>query len=307
MRLTVRTIPLEPPAFPGLQRVNVFLIESEKPVLIDSGYEESVNDLSLKLEEIGFGLDEIFMVVNTHEHIDHFGGNATIKERAGVRIAAHEIAVPLIEDMRKQLPPEEVLNEMPEIIVDYARIRASIYEKLKTVRVDVRLKEGDSIEAGGLSLEVLHTPGHAPGHICLYERENRFLFAGDMITGRGTPFVGCLQASLEDFLKSLQRLKRLKIDRAFLSHDGEIKEVHKRIDEILQQKFKMEQKLLEILGEGEKELSELVDSVYPGGFPYFTYNSVLAHLLKLREEKRVRMVKREGKFFIGLVGSPDKS
>ncbi len=300
MGLRVHTISLEP-SFPGLQRVNAFLVESETPVLIDSGYEESVGELSSQLEEIGFDLSDVSMIVNTHEHIDHFGGNASIKERAGVKIAAHEVAAPLIEDMKKQLPPEEVLSEMPGIIADHARMRASIYEKVKTAKVDMRLREGDSIGAADLSLKVLHTPGHAPGHICLYEGESRTIFAGDMITVRGTPFVGCLQGSLEEFLESLQRLKKLRIDKAFLSHGGEVGEVHKRIDGILQQKFRTEQKLLEILGEGEKDLSELVNSVYPeGGFPYFTYNSVLAHLVKLQNERRVKVVKREGTFFFSL-------
>jgi len=285
-----------------LQSVNVFLIEGEEPILIDSGYQESVGQLSIKLDEIGFKLRDISMIINTHEHLDHFGGNAVIKETSRAKVAAHELAIPLMEDMRKQLPSEKHLKGLPDVIVEYARMRSSIYENLKTAKVDVKLKEGDFIKVGDLFLEVLHTPGHAPGHICLYERENRILFAGDMITEKGTPFVDCLHGNIGNFIKSLERLHTLEIDRAFLSHGGEITEVRERIGEILQRELVIEQKLLEILKNGEKEFSELVEEVYGGkGFPYFTYNSVLAHLLKLRDENLLKVEKKAGKFVISLL------
>ena len=294
----VHIIRLEP-SLPVMQAVNAFLVEGEKPVLIDSGYEESVGQLSTKLEEIGFKLNEISMIINTHEHIDHFGGNAIVKERAGSRIAAHEIAIPLIEDMKNQLPPEDKLKEMPDVIAEHARMRSSIYEKTKTAKVDIKLKDGDAVRVDESSLQVLHTPGHTPGHICLYERGSGTLFAGDMITGKGVPFVGGLHGDMVDFVRSLKRLNELKIDQAFLSHDGETRDAHGRINEILQRKLIEEQRLLEALKNGEKEFSELVDAVYPEkGFPYFTYGSTLAHLTKLRNEGKVRMVKKAGKFIV---------
>ena len=296
--LKVHRIQLEP-SLPVMQAVNAFLVEGERPVLIDSGYEESVGQLSTKMEEIGFELSEISMIINTHEHIDHFGGNAIIKETAGARIAAHEIAIPLIEDMKNQFPPEDRLKGLPDVIAEHARMRSSIYEKTKTAKVNIKLKDGDAVKIDESSLQVLHTPGHTPGHICLYERESGTLFAGDMITGKGVPFVGSLHGDIVDFSRSLNRLHELKIDRAFLSHDGETRDAHGRINEILQQKLMEEQRLLEVLKDGEKELSELVDAVYPKkGFPYFTYGSTLAHLTKLRNEGKVRMAERAGKFIV---------
>jgi glyoxylase-like metal-dependent hydrolase (beta-lactamase superfamily II) len=298
--LKVYRIFLEP-NLPILQSVNAFLIEGERPILIDSGYQESVGQFSAQLDEMGFKLRDISMIINTHEHLDHFGGNAVIKEVSEAKIAAHERAIPLIEDMRKQLPPEKFLKKFPDVIAEYARMRSSIYENLKTAKVDVRLKEGDSLKVDGLSLEVLHTPGHAPGHICLYERESRSLFAGDMITGKGSPFVDCLRGNMGEFLKSLERLKTLEINRAFLSHDGETTEVKERIDKILQRELAVEQKLLEVLKNGRKDLSELVEEVYGGrGFPYFTYNSALAHLLKLQSENLVKVEKKAGKLVVTL-------
>lgn len=187
--LRVHKISLKP-SLPVMQSVNVFLVEGEKPILIDSGYEKSVDQLSAEIGKLGFKLDGISMIVNTHEHMNHFGGNALIKERSNAEIAAHEIAVPLIEDMKNQFPSEDELKEMPDIIIEYAKARSAIYEKVKTAKIDIKLRDGDVINMDEYWLEVLHTPGHTHGHICLYERRSRTLFAGDLITERGTPSWG---------------------------------------------------------------------------------------------------------------------
>ena len=99
--------------------------------------------------------------------------------------------------------------------------------------------------------------------------------------------MGCLRGDLKDFVNSLQRIKSLEIDRAFLSHDGIIKNAHERIDEILEQKLEEREKLLEILEKGEKDISQLVTTIYPkGGFPYFTYHPRSSHRASKRRKNK---------------------
>jgi len=95
--------------------VNVFLLDGDELVLIDSGdgTASSIKELSDKLKKIGIKLNDISMIINTHEHIEHFGGNAAIKDISGAKILVHRLAVPLIEDMNNQLPSESELKDLP--------------------------------------------------------------------------------------------------------------------------------------------------------------------------------------------------
>lgn len=101
-------------------------------------------------------------ILLTHSHFDHIGGLAHLKEDTDAPIYAHEKAVPFIE-MGAQIARRWGLT-MPE-----------------TPPVDHTIAEGDTIAVGNVSLEVLFTPGHAPGHVCFYLREYDVLFDGDVL------------------------------------------------------------------------------------------------------------------------------
>jgi len=284
---------------PAIEPVNLFFLPNrDKLVMIDSGdgMSSSVKGLSDKLDNLGFKLEDISIIINTHEHIEHFGGNAAIKEISSAKILAHRLATPFIEDMGRQIPPDIELKDLPEEITLFIRGRSMMYNNLRTTNVDLRLDGNRSIHIGNYSLKIIHTPGHTKGHICIYEENKRILFAGDLLMEKGTPYIGRLPGQygdMIDYLKSLQRLKGLKIERLLQSHGAEISDPYKKIEDTIQSKLTREREILQLLNEGRKTISEIIYTIY-GESNYFTYGTVLAYLDKLEKENKI---KRDDKIF----------
>jgi glyoxylase-like metal-dependent hydrolase (beta-lactamase superfamily II) len=158
----------------GLRGGNVYLLTSgEGLILVDSGLTGEVNHIVDQMQEQGFVLSQLHTIVLTHAHGDHAGGVTLLASRSGAKTLAHRDEVPYIEGT-KTMPmaslPERLLNWMGERII-FRRVPC---------KVDRILEEGDAIESLD-GMIVIHTPGHTPGSICLYQPERRILFCGDAL------------------------------------------------------------------------------------------------------------------------------
>lgn len=171
--------------------VYVWLICAQRIHLVDSGVAGAIDVISRNLREIGGDLADIATMTITHAHPDHVGGAAGVKRMTGCSIAAHEADRTWIEDTELQYQQRPVPGFH------------SIVEG--PVRVDRPLQDGDTIDLGdGGMLRVIHTPGHAKGHISLLYELDRTLFCGDCIPVRGeTPIY-------EDAIASVKSIKRLR-------------------------------------------------------------------------------------------------
>lgn len=131
-------------------------------IVIDPGMgtREELDDFDRFISERGLKIQGI---VNTHLHLDHCFGANYVKDKYGVPVGAHVADAFLGNN-----------------IDDQAR-KFGIRLKGREVMIDSPLADGDTISIGDDKLEVIHTPGHSPGGICLYSREGKFLIAGDTL------------------------------------------------------------------------------------------------------------------------------
>lgn len=92
-------------------------------------------------------------------------------------------------------------------------------EEFKILKHDVNqiLNDKDIIDIGGRTIKVLHTPGHSPGHICLYEEDRKYLYAGDLIY-KGTLYAFYPTTDPYKFMKSVERVTKLKIKKVLPGH-----------------------------------------------------------------------------------------
>jgi hydroxyacylglutathione hydrolase len=141
---------------------NMVVIAGDEPVLVDAGYGSDLARTEGLLAERGIGPADLSLVVNTHHHSDHVGGNAGLQGRHDTPVAAH------------RWEAEMVNRRDPEACSAWW-----LDQPVEPYRVDVPLSDGDEIVAGGVRLEVLHTPGHTLGHLSLWEPEERVLILGD--------------------------------------------------------------------------------------------------------------------------------
>ena len=202
--------------------VNCYLIDAPHRALIDTGT-SSVPQRSLvpALAELGWQLSDLRIIINTHIHIDHAGGNAEMLELSGGAIHIHR-ADAEYTDRERYL--EKYCRDSLRLMSDTDQIPQSEAFQLQLLGrewgVDRRLDEGDVVDLGGdIRLQVLHTPGHTPGSASFYWENEGWLFSGDAISGRGGRSPGFpLYFDATEYIDTLMRVRDVPVKTLAQAH-----------------------------------------------------------------------------------------
>ena len=188
---------------------NCYLIEDEEMMLIDTGNpSNSKRIMNYVKNNLNRDLNDIKTIVVTHHHFDHIGCLGELKKATGAKVAAHKDDSNYIADIEKA---EEPL--ISKIFINLLKI----IHRPKAVGVDVLLEENDKI--GGY--RVIHTPGHTPGSICLYNENNYVIFVGDNLKNEGDKIggpPGIFTLNMKQANESIKKLENLDIDVIFTGH-----------------------------------------------------------------------------------------
>ncbi len=205
-RIAAFRLPFQSEPKPGVvveRLVQAYLVKGARPTLVDTGVASAHDFLVRELAAAGVLPEKLSLVITTHEHADHVGGNGLMKVRYRPPFACHQAARRWAEDYALQLkerpvPKGEALFGEP-------------------IRFDRDLADGERVNVGGLTAEVLFTPGHSPGHIALYCPEERVLIAQDA----PQPVGGLpLYNDIPMALASLERLAAVPhVDHLLLGHE----------------------------------------------------------------------------------------
>lgn len=153
------------------------------------------------------------------------------------------------------------------------------------------LADGDTVAAGDAHLTVVHTPGHAPDHICFWDADRRCLYGGDMVVAGSTVMIPFGRGgSLTEYLASLERLAALAPDRIYPGHGDVIERPLDVIGAYLEHRRFRERQILECLGDGVTGVDAIAARLYPNlpdGLRQPARLTVEAHLQKLRDEGRL--------------------
>jgi glyoxylase-like metal-dependent hydrolase (beta-lactamase superfamily II) len=154
-----------------------------------------------------------------------------------------------------------------------------------------RCRDGEVITTGDTRLVALHTPGHAPEHFCFLDEATRDLYCGDLARLGGTIVIPASKGgNLAEYLASLRRIRGLSPARLLPGHGPAVDDVATLIDEYLAHRAEREEQVLKALDAGCQTIDRLVGRIYTGLHPSVVpaaADSVLAHLIKLRDEGRV--------------------
>ncbi|MBI5283913.1 MAG: MBL fold metallo-hydrolase [Chloroflexi bacterium] len=157
-------------AISGLKMGRSYLLEgSDGIALVDTSSNSASARILASITEAGHRPEELRAIVATHYHFDHTGNAAALIERSGAQLCVHADDAPYVEGRTQWMrpnPPFGFLNRFAP--APFA------------LKVDRVLQDGDVLPYAG-DLRVIHAPGHTPGHIALYSRERRVLFAGDAL------------------------------------------------------------------------------------------------------------------------------
>lgn len=183
---------------------NTLLIKDEKPVLIDSG---SGLDAAATIQWLDAAMlppEQLWLLINTHYHSDHVGGNFRLQARSHVPIAAHRWEGQLINNRNPEACSALFLRHLVE-----------------PYHVDMLLEEGEELVLGKCMLRVLHTPGHTLGHICLYLPQDKILICGDAVHSDDVAWINPFRegaGALERTMQSLDCLAQLDVQVALSGH-----------------------------------------------------------------------------------------
>jgi len=179
---------------------NIYLIIDKTIALIDAGTGLNFEAVERNLGKFKLKPDDIELLINTHCHFDHAGGDLDFVA-AGCEVAIHELEA-------------ELLRKGDRVIT----LAEGFGEGLEPIEVARELREGDRVELGELTLKVLHTPGHTLGSISLYEPRQRLLFSGDTVFCGGIGRVDLPTGDAAVMFESLRRLARLEVQKLLPGH-----------------------------------------------------------------------------------------
>ena len=196
-------------ALSGLKMGRSYLVEGEGGVaLVDTSTANASERIVASIEQAGHRVEDLHTIVATHYHYDHTGNAATLIERSGAQLCLHADDAPYVDGRlpwRAAQSPFHILDKMGP--------------KPFNLRVDRILHDGDVLPFAG-GVQVIHAPGHTPGHIALYSQERRVLFAGDALMNTAGLHLPLSMSShdMDAARASVRRLAELDFDIALPGH-----------------------------------------------------------------------------------------
>lgn len=263
----LRRVPLRSPTLPPAEHTNLYVIGTGDLLLVDPGTpEEAENQRALDLlSELADDKHRVRGILLSHHHYDHVSGLSQLQRRLDVPVYAHAAT---------------------------ARYLASLGH-----RIDHLLHEGDVLPFGPQGLKVLHTPGHAAGHLCLLDRASHSLVVGDMVASIGTILIETTDGGdMRLYIESLRRLQGLAQDdglRLWPAHGASVAGGALLLAAYIHHRAMREEKVMAALQRGTAPLLDLVPLAYddkPDVDRMLAARALLAHLHKLRDEGHAQEV-----------------
>ena len=294
--------------------VNCYLLPEPPVTIVDPGmlWQESLEPLERLVAEVGSAFDVIDQIVVTHAHPDHFGAAAWIAERAGCPILCGRDERPklLLEghhlfSYRSLLAdlgiPAELVATLPEL---YGGIQAG-FVQTPTADMVVAVDDGQTLPAGGRDLEVMISPGHATGHVSLFDPERSLLFSGDHLLPRITPnpvlepdpdAIDGRRHSLVEYLSTFDRFTALDPAVVLPGHGEPFTDVRALVSEMRRHHDERAQRIVDVVAAmGAPTPYEISTRMFKGleGFgAMLGVSEIVGHLDLLIETGAVDVVNR---------------
>ncbi|TAK30410.1 MAG: MBL fold metallo-hydrolase [Chloroflexota bacterium] len=310
-----------------LSSVSSYLAKTDEGcLLVDCGWDcdEAFDALALQLGEVGVSFSDLRYIAVTHLHRDHYGLVGRLLPRTQAELVIHEVDRGQIEDI--YVCRETFVQEMDHWLqingVPEDDRREMWKANLQGISLDTiamphrQVRGGEHLCLGGFDFEVIWTPGHSPGHICLYERSRRVLISGDHVLPAITPHVSMHIQSvgnpLLDYLASLHVVEALPVDVVLPAHEHVFYDLPRRAEEIRKHHVVRKSEIASVLGGVERTAFQIAmvlpwstlsvawaDLALP--HQHSAISETLAHLKLMLVEGTVTNAVRDGVVWYSLV------
>jgi glyoxylase-like metal-dependent hydrolase (beta-lactamase superfamily II) len=300
-------------------RVNAYLIEDDPLTLVDSGPNSgrALDELQHQLAEHGRSIDDIELIVLTHQHMDHLGLVDIIAGHSGAEVAAIDKLSGFVEDFSAAAARDDefatavmLRNGISQDVVQALRQVSSAFRAWGgKAHVTRPLSDGEVLKLGNRNLRVLHRPGHSPSDTVFWDEDRRILIAADHLIKHisSNPLIsrplGDDEVSprerpqaLVTYLDSLAKTRELPAEIVLSGHGDPITDHVALIDERFEMHRRRAEKIYGLIAEGRRTGYELAQALF-GDIAvtqaYLTLSEVLGHVDLLLNEGRVREVEQD--------------
>jgi glyoxylase-like metal-dependent hydrolase (beta-lactamase superfamily II) len=299
----------------GVETVNVYVLaDGDRVTLVDCGIWHPDGDVAALrvLEEglrgAGYELRDVSRILVTHAHIDHYGLAGRLMELTGAELWMHALTD---LDCEKYRHPDTALARRRDTYADHGLppdqlptvahgLRNWLPYLYTVVEASTRLRGGERIRVGPREWEVIHTPGHSVGHVCLWSADLGALLSGDHLLPGVTPPVtferGFDADPLRSYLDSLRRIADRAPGLVLPGHGRTFTDCARRIEVIIRTKTRRLDSIRELIEEEPRTVVQIADRVFtragPAYMRSFALSETLAHIAYLRSagavERRIR-------------------
>jgi len=296
-------------------RVNAYLIEDSPLTLVDSGPNsaKALDELEQGLEALGHRVEDIELLVISHQHIDHFGLAAILARRSGAQVAALEALAPFLAGYGRQAELDDVFAErlmlrhgIPrEVVTALRAVSAGFRGWGQAVEVTRPLRDGQELELAGRRLRVLHRPGHSPSDTVFVDERRGTMLAADHLIAHisSNPL---LTRPLEDtgeeaseqtrpqalltYIESLRRTRAMELSLVLPGHGRPIADHAALIDERFRMHERRARRIAGLIAERPRTAHEIAQELWGNVAvtqAFLTLSEVLGHVDLLLRDGRV--------------------
>jgi glyoxylase-like metal-dependent hydrolase (beta-lactamase superfamily II) len=314
-RAGIHRLPVPTPFLVG--RINCYLIEDDPLTLVDTGPNsgKSLDDLERMLAEHSRVIEDLELIVITHQHMDHLGLLDILVRRSGAEVAALDLLGPYLERFAESAQAED---EFAEQLMLRHGVPADLATALRAVGAAFRafgssghvtrlLRDGDTLTLRDRRLEVMHRPGHSPSDTLFWDSERKILLAGDHLLAHisSNPLVsrplgdfagGASAASgrpraLISYIESMRATRELPAELVLPGHGDPIVDHAQLIDDRFRMHERRARKMLRMLAERPLSAYEVAHTMW-GNIAvtqaFLTLSEVLGHMDLLAEQGLIR-------------------
>ncbi len=292
-----------------IESVNMYVLaDGDRVTVVDCGVwrpdapgqggDDGLGAVEQGLERAGYALADVSRIVVTHAHIDHYGLAGRLMERTGAELWMHAMTD---LDCEKYRHPDTAMARRRDTYADHGLPEAECVALSRglqdwlpylysVVEASTRLRGGERIGIGGRQWEVVHTPGHSYGHLCLWSPHDRVVLSGDHLLPGVTPPVtferGFDADPLRSYLSSLAEIARRDPRLVLPGHGHPFTDGTRRIEAIIRNKERRLRAVRELIEDAPRTVTEIADLLVAKAMRRFHRNlalsETLAHVAYLR-------------------------
>ncbi len=286
-------------------RVNCYLIEDEPLTLIDTGPNsgKSLDELERALAQLGHAIEDLGLIVLTHQHMDHVGLLEILARRSGAELAAFHLLGPYLENFSASATADDEFSQRimqrygvpSDLTTVLGSVGAAFRAFGSSGHIDRGLHDGDTLTLRDRTLHIFHRPGHSPSDTIFWDEGRKILLAGDHLLAHissnplvSRPLAGSDPVSIDerpralvDYLSSMRATRELPAELVLSGHGDPIRDHGSLIDERFRMHERRARKMLRMLEDGPLSGYEVALRMWGNVAvtqAYLTLSEVLGHM-----------------------------